>query len=186
MWSIGSELIGNVYWSGSPPKCRNIQQQNTSEIHNGQDRKSSYGNKKSKTPVQSKIKQAPVSETENIPKKKRARSRQNSESSSEDQREDQQYQYVVIDTQTPQPTISSITSGSHNTMEEVDHGSRGNKIQKTVNKQAVIENKQAFYGHCYKDNWAFNFRDSVNLKLSLYIVYIYAHLSAGVLKKNQK
>ena len=53
-------------------------------------------------------------------------------------------------------------------------------------KKTSYRNKKAFGGTAIKDNWPFNFRDSVNLKLSLHIVHIYVDLSAGFLKKNKK
>ena len=40
-------------------------------------------------------------------------------------------------------------------------------------KKTSIENKQAFGGTAIKGIKPFNFRDSVNLKLSLHIVHIY-------------
>ena len=40
-------------------------------------------------------------------------------------------------------------------------------------KKRVIENKQAFGGTAIKVFAPFDFRDSVNLKLSLHVVHIY-------------
>ena len=54
--------------------------------------------------------------------------------------------------------------------------------------QQVIENKQAFGGTHAKDYSSYNFRDIVNLKLSMHLVdiYIYARLSLFEKKMNNK